>query len=212
VDESTPCNLVASRDGQIVSILVKDGVRYVKKGQTVQEGDLLVGGIVDTRLGYYVVHAKAEILARITDVVSHTVPLVSEQSVRTGRCKRVFVWTVFGKEFSFPSSSCSYDSYETVREIKYLSFGEDAAVPVVLTEIRYYETVPVSVELTEEQAAEQARVFLNESDRIRLNGVSVESFSERTERVGDSVTVIRTRGLIVDICEEKEFYFEGEGH
>ena len=35
----------------------------------------MVGGIVDTRLGYYVVHSKAEILARVTDVSSQTVPL-----------------------------------------------------------------------------------------------------------------------------------------
>ncbi|MBQ1272878.1 MAG: sporulation protein YqfD, partial [Clostridia bacterium] len=114
VDDGNPCNIVASRDGQILSMLVQSGMRYAQKGQTVQKGELLVGGIMDTRLGYYVVHAKAKIMARVTDIQTETVDLVQTQSDRTGRYKVRREWNFFGKTLPTVSwDDCPYAEYET---------------------------------------------------------------------------------------------------
>ncbi len=213
IDENTPCNIVAARDGQILSVLVKDGIRYIQKGQTVQKGDLLVGGIVDTRLGYYVVHAKAEILARVTDVSSQTVSLTQTVRSRTGRVKVKRIFSFFGKEIDCsPNFRCPYAEYETVTETKHLSLGEDAAVPVILTEIFYYETDSYDTQITPEQAEFFARRDLEESDRLRLYNAETESMQETVTYEENSVTVTQVRSLIVDICEPKEFYFEDEGY
>lgn len=212
IQPDTPCNLVASRDGQIISILVKNGIRCVQKGQTVQKGDLLVGGIMDTRLGYYVVHADAEILARVTDVTSQTVSLTRTVTQRTGRVKVQRIWSFFGKKIAFPPRfTCPYEEYDTVTEVKHLSLGDEGIVPISLTEVYYYETQSHSREITEQEAEFFARRRLDEADRLRLCGVSVESEEETVSCDGQSVTVTRIRSLIVDICEEKEFYFEDEG-
>ncbi len=209
VDDGTPCNIVASRDGQIVSILVQTGMRYAQKGQTVQKGDLLVGGIMDTRLGYYVVHAKAKILARIADTQYERVPLVRTVTERTGRCVIQREWNFFGKKVDgSPFFRCPYAEYETVTQTKHLSLGEDAEVPVTLTETYYYETVSHDTQITPEEAEAIARARLDEADRLRFYGVEVESVNETVTVASDGVTVTRVRSVIVDICEDKGFYFE----
>ncbi len=209
VDDGSPCNIVASQDGQIVSTLVQMGMCYVKKGQTVQKGDLLVGGIMDTRLGYYVVHAKAKIMARITDIQTETVALTQTKSIRTGRSAVLREWSFFGKKIrENPWFSCPYESYETETTVKHLSFGEDCVMPVTLTETHYYETVSTAVELSEQEAELQARQQMNEADRLRFYGVEVESVKEDVVFFPDRVTLTRTRSVIIDICEDKAFYFE----
>lgn len=212
IDDKTPCNIVASQDGQILSMLVLDGIRCVQKGQTVQRGDLLVGGIVDTRLGYYLVHAKAQILARVTDVQSETVPLTQKTAVRTGRVCVRREWSFFGKKWNLsPSFSCPYEAFEIVTKKKHLSFGDDASVPITLTETYYYETVSSEEIRSPEDALQIARIRLDEGDRLRYYGVEIESLEETVTIAADSVTVTRTRSVILDICEEKEFYYEDEG-
>ncbi len=209
VDDGTPCNIVASRDGQIVSVLVQAGMRYVQKGQTVQKGDLLVGGIMDTRLGYYVVHSKAQIMARVTDVSEQTVSLNQSRLLRTGRYKVKRQWNIFGKSFdASPFFSCPYGSFETETQQKNLSFGDSSVVPVTLTETYYYETEFYEIHLTPQQAEALAKTALDELDRLRLFGVEVESVKETVTQTPDSVTVTRTRSILTDICEDKEFYFE----
>ncbi len=209
VDDGSPCNIVASRDGQIVSVLVQSGMRYVKKGQTVQKGDLLVGGIMDTRLGYYVVHSKAKIMARVTDVSQKTVSLTQVKTRRTGRYKIKREWNLFGKTVDgSPHFSCPYERYETETVQKHLSFGTDSVVPVTLTETFYYETEVYDIQLTPEEAEGLARQRLAESDRLRLVNAEVETERETVSFDGQSVTVTCTRSLILDICQDKEFYFE----
>ena len=209
VDDGTPCNIVASRDGQIVSVLVRTGARYVQKGQTVQKGDLLIGGIMDTRLGYYVVHAKGKILARVTDIQSETVPLIQKVKERTGRYTVKRIWNFFGKEMDgSPWFSCPYNEFEIVTQTKYLSFGNGAEVPISLTEIYYYETTPHESEITLEEAKAIAINRMNEADRLRFYDIEVESVTETMTETPESVVFTRERSIIVDICEDKAFYFE----
>jgi len=208
MEPEKPCNLVASRDGQIVSLLVQRGMRYVQKGQTVQKGDLLVGGLMDTRLGYYPVHAKAEVYARTAESYSQTVSLIRTEKIPTGRFRVKREWNFFGKRFCLPGFSCPYSSYETRVTVKHLSFGADAAVPITLTETYYYETEAFSREISPEEAEEEALRLLNEADRLRLWGVVVERCDQTVTRSDHAVTVTRDYGIIRNIAEEKEFYFE----
>ena len=65
VDTQSPSNLIASVDGQIEALRVTGGLITVKLGETVKKGDLLVSGIIDSAaLGYRLVRARGEVLAR----------------------------------------------------------------------------------------------------------------------------------------------------
>ena len=62
--ESTdPCNVVASRAGQIVRMEVYDGQAVLQKGDAVQKGQLVVSGVVKSTKGITILrHASAQVL------------------------------------------------------------------------------------------------------------------------------------------------------
>ena len=46
IDKNTPCDIIATRDGIITKVLVKNGMEVVKIGDAVLKGDVLISGIV----------------------------------------------------------------------------------------------------------------------------------------------------------------------
>lgn len=82
VAESVGVNIVAKKDGRITDMQITRGSRAVQNGAIVKKGDLLVSGVYDTaRFGTRFVHAKATILAEVSDTYTVTVPLTEEQIV-----------------------------------------------------------------------------------------------------------------------------------
>ena len=75
-------NVVASRPGRIERVELVRGLVVVGKGDTVDEGDLLVSGLYDSNVyGYRWTHAEARVYARTVREFHITVPLTYEQKV-----------------------------------------------------------------------------------------------------------------------------------
>ena len=87
IDTSTPCNIVASKDGIIHQPIVMEGELVVEVGDTVRKGQLLVSGIIehqDTQIVRYV-HARANIWARTWYEGKGQADFSSVLKTRTGR-------------------------------------------------------------------------------------------------------------------------------
>lgn len=80
-------DIVSDVEGVIVSMVVKEGVPYVKIGDTVNVGDILVCGAVpvydENQLvsGYQYYHAQADILVETMQHYTDTLPLSYEKSI-----------------------------------------------------------------------------------------------------------------------------------
>lgn len=81
--ESTdPCNVVASRAGQIVRMEVYDGQAVLQKGDAVQKGQLVVSGVVKSTKGITILrHASAQVLVEYSEQKTVTVPLTQTLKV-----------------------------------------------------------------------------------------------------------------------------------
>lgn len=85
VESNEPCNVVASRGGQIVSMQVYDGQRAREDGETVKKGDLLVSGAVANAKNKTILrHADAQVLAEYSDTHTVSVPLTQTLKVPSG--------------------------------------------------------------------------------------------------------------------------------
>ncbi len=73
-----PSNLVAARDGVIVSIDCESGQAAVKVGDAVTKGSLLIGGVVDSKVGPLLKHAQGTVTARTERELTVTVPFAEE--------------------------------------------------------------------------------------------------------------------------------------
>lgn len=76
IDTKVPANVVAARDGQIVSMAVTDGRAAVRKGDAVREGEILVSGVFEDRWGLnHLLRANAKVIARVPESLAVEVPL-----------------------------------------------------------------------------------------------------------------------------------------
>ena len=145
IDTKVPANVVAARDGQIVSMAVTDGRAAVQKGDAVREGEILVSGVFEDRWGLnHLLRANAKVIARVPESLAVEVPLTQSRAVPSGRVVKrrylelpgvrlpLFLYSgldgeykvekvtrppvLFGVEMPFPVTRETYIFYETEEE------------------------------------------------------------------------------------------------
>lgn len=85
VGEEFPCNVIATRAGQIVSLDIYEGGKTVRVGDSVKEGDVIVSGIIEDKKGRtYYKHARAKAVATFTEEKIIEVPLEQTALVPEG--------------------------------------------------------------------------------------------------------------------------------
>ncbi|MBR5515823.1 MAG: sporulation protein YqfD [Clostridia bacterium] len=84
-ENQTPRNLVASHSGIVEKVSVYSGKSHVEDGSVVKKGDLLVSGIVDSKLERTrLCRADAEVCAVVTQSFSEEVEYAAKKQVYTG--------------------------------------------------------------------------------------------------------------------------------
>lgn len=108
---STPCNVIAERDGKIISAEIYGGSMLYEIGSGVKKDDVMVSGIVTDGAGNtYIQHADARIIAEFEEEVSFYREFVTTEQVKTKESYTKKYIKLFG--FTFPHSSAEYlDGY-----------------------------------------------------------------------------------------------------
>ena len=100
VNESEPTNVIAAKPGLITKVRALDGEKRVLPGTSVQQGQLLIAGVVDTggtekpSVTTRFLAGKGEVWARTWYDLTVCVPLTYEKKVYTGKEKRshTLIW------------------------------------------------------------------------------------------------------------------------
>ncbi|MCL2838404.1 MAG: sporulation protein YqfD [Oscillospiraceae bacterium] len=86
IPEDVPCNIIATRGGIIEVMNIRNGLSMVNVGDAVNEGDLLVSGVIDSETaGARFVHSFGEVFARTWYEATAEYELNFEERVDTGR-------------------------------------------------------------------------------------------------------------------------------
>lgn len=192
-------NLVAARDGRILSIEVYSGQTAVTVGQGVTGGMLLVGGAVESASGNTVFRRSAgRILAETTRTLTVTVPLEETlllpdgQTVFRPMC-RFLAWDIplFG-------SSALTDSY-AVTEYQHLPKNGELTLPIGFIHRYYAHLSPTHVLRTADEASLLAEERLQQQkEALSLTGVTLLGESERRVEKTDAALTV----TVVCRCEE----------
>ncbi len=78
IASTEPANLVAVRDGVVLSVECASGQAAVKEGDAVTEGSLLISGVVDSKVGPLMKHAQGTVMARTQRQITVSVPFAEE--------------------------------------------------------------------------------------------------------------------------------------
>jgi similar to stage IV sporulation protein len=160
IDEDKPCNIVAKRDGIIISIQAKNGLAMVKNGDTVVKGQLLISGNIESvypEFGTKQVHVLGEVVARTWYEVKKEVPVKRIIRKRTG--DEWSRYSIYFLDFllPLPAGKIPFDKYETGTFDKALVIANNFRLPLGLTIQRFFELEEEEVLLNPEEARELAK-------------------------------------------------------
>ncbi|MBQ9097417.1 MAG: sporulation protein YqfD [Clostridia bacterium] len=157
---TNPCNIVASHSGLITSMLVKEGRHVVTEDMYVSEGQLLVGGIMDSvAMGVRYVHADAEIWATTEESLSETFSLITSETNRTGNNSVRYTLKFGNLPISTPLIGKSFAAYETEDTESTFHIGS-VYFPISLIKTEYMETLTETVVCPQEQIEQEAQQYL----------------------------------------------------
>lgn len=132
VNESEPTNVIAAKPGLITKVRALDGEKRVLPGTSVQQGQLLIAGVVDTdgtekpSVTTRFLAGKGEVWARTWYDLTVRVPLTYEKKVYTGKEKRSYtlIWGENRLKIGAKGSSiCNVDCDKIKNQTQWTLFG-----------------------------------------------------------------------------------------
>lgn len=174
VPSGVPCNIVAKHSGLIKKITVREGDTIAQENQYVQEGDLLVSGIRETKfIGMRLVRADADVQAETEHEITDQFSVRKMNNVKTGKHQVRYGLKLFGKEWDFFRKVPQYTHFEaTITETQCKLF-DNLYLPFGIKKIVYEETEPVETILSKEEAVKQAKEELNKRLETELIGATI---------------------------------------
>lgn len=179
----TPCNLIASKEGQIKRIEAYDGQASVKLNQGVKKGDLLVSGIISDSLGQTMLrHAQGKVIAQTKNTYEIRVPLEQVKREYTGKTVTRRYLGVFGAKlplFIAVRLQGMYETEQSTQEVSLFGFH----LPMTLYTLTYSEYTEEQISFTQEEAKENALQQLEEKKSQELSQATVldESIDTKIE-------------------------------
>jgi len=216
LEENTPCDIIASKDGIIEEIMPLNGEAQVEVGDTVCVGDVLISGYM-----YYdnadpgqdqnsdkrevKVRAQGIVKARVWYQKAIKVSLVQEEKKLTGRLKKTYKLNVGKHTLNFQWGKTSFDLYDvnTVADTKLFSkFMGGLSFSVVNIEELENKKRFLGVEGATAEAEKQ---LLSEFESfVDNNKVTQKKMEFTLDADGKSVIGSLTMEVIEDIGQKKE--------
>ena len=206
-NESVPTNVVAKRAGLVTRVRALDGEKKVLPGTSVQEGQLLIAGVVETggtekpSVTTRFLAGKGEVWARTWYELSVRIPLSYEQKTYTGGEKRRFslLWGENRLKIGAKGSSICHGDCDKIKNQTPWSLFGLVSLPITWETETYlpYETVTV----TRSRAA--AETIGEEVLKAQLAALLDKDGSVTSERVASAVQGDTLLVTLSAECEEQ---------
>lgn len=150
-------DVVAAEAGVIRGVSAIKGVPLVKRGDTVDEGDVLISGVMQGAYGeYYLHHACGSVTATVYREYLVVIPLEGNEKVYTGNSKTKTSYIVLGKRADmFFDELSPFEKADAETQTKAVSiFG--LKTPIVKQSVTYKEYVLRPKSLSVEDATREA--------------------------------------------------------
>ncbi len=216
-EDKTPCNLIATEDGVVVSIITRAGVPLVKAGDEVKREDVLVYSKIDynkimgENYGYETVCSDADILIRVNKEYKDIVNRKYEKRVYTGRIQKVKGIKINNLYLTISKEKCKFKKYDTETTYSDDRYGFKK-LPVTYFYTTYREYELVESEYTDEELQNILEKKIdNYIEKLKENSIQTESksvnirlYSESAVAEGTITTVepaFKKEQFIVDECD-----------
>ena len=204
VDERSPANVVARREGLVLDVQALDGVACVLPGTTVTKGQLLISGVEDTgTYGARLLAGLGTVKARTWYTLTAEIPLTLPQKQYTGEEKSCFSLVLGTHRIKlFSNSSIQGENYDKITNRYACSlFGVPLPATIVKEQYRFYDLVSPSAadDASRQQAEDMGEAALTAYLNTLLEGYGTVSSTLCTSRQQGDVLAVTLRAE----CEEQ---------
>lgn len=195
-----PANLVAACDGVIVSVDTAAGQSAVKPGDAVRQGDLLISGVMDSKVGPQLKHAAGSVIARTAHTITVTVPLIEAVTVPSATVVQPRLFA-FGLSVPlYTSGSLPGEPLAAFEKRPVVAGG--VPLPLGLSLTRYTYTTEEQRRHTPDQARRLAEERLSAAEEELTAFLTIESRTPHVSNTETAVTItveyVGTREIAVE--------------
>ena len=210
IDRTTPCDILAKKDGLIIGMAVSAGTPLKKEYDVVKAGEVLVSGKITAEndgVGqiYEYIRARAEVWAKLYYEMTLFVPYTYTEKEYTGKKCQGYRLNFFNRNINLINAGNKFVNYDKIVSHRQLNFGEDYPLPIIIITEQCREFVLVERIRDDEQAREIAERMVNsrimrefdfETDiydkalsfKQEENGIRVSALITALERIDEAVT------------------------
>ncbi|MBS6516804.1 MAG: sporulation protein YqfD [Clostridium sp.] len=178
--DSTPADLVAAEDGEIVSVIVRSGTPMVHPGDIVKKGQVLVSGTISitddsgTVISEHTVRADADIVGRRRRVDKKKISMWHEERLPTGRKRRGLFFQIFGKTFILLPPDFKGAEWIYTSETRQAHITETFCLPFFYGTIGAEEYALCTMNYTEKELSRMAEEYRRETEaKLIEKGVQI---------------------------------------
>lgn len=210
VDRRTPTDIIAAKDGVIVSMAVSAGTPLVQADDVVEKGDMLVGGEViikagEEELGKEYVHAEAVVKAKLWYSIEEEIDLKYTQKEYTGEFKDDISVILKDTIIDFIKPNVKYEEYDLEKIYEKPFAIGDYKFSLALRKDRYKEYVTVEKTRTADEAKIEleAKVQSKAKELLKDDSELVDIKTEYTQS-GETLKVNAVVTVIERIEEQRK--------
>ncbi len=211
VPAGRPANVVAEKDGVIVSCTAVRGTGMVQPGDTVQKGALLISGTVETKHGgTLLVHAEGAVQAKTWQNKSGTFPRNIRTETDTGESRTRYGIRIGDLDISLYGKNAPFETYRTELEQHSLRLWGELYLPVTLEKSTLYKTDVNYVTLPPEETAQYYGQKLMEEIEIPDDGEIINTEYSYILNTDGTISVTCTVECMEEIGKTREILEETE--
>lgn len=210
IDENAPTMVYALKSGIITRMSVLEGARVLTLGDTVQAGDIIVTGIMDSiASGKRTVHAMADVQARTWYELSAQIMLDTSQKTYTGRTKTKIAVIIAGIRINlYFNGGISFVNYDKITSEKSLVMMTGNVLPIAVVSEKYTEYTRTDATLGVLKAAELLEKRLMDRLNQKIGDGEIVTTSFDTSLENNVLEVTLKAECLEQIASERPFTAE----
>ena len=140
INEEDYCNIVATKDAQIVKISAQNGIPVVKTDDIVTKGDILIAGWIDGKYtGTRYVHSEGEVKAKVWYTEKEQVTLDQVVERDTGNSEQKYKIKINNFTINLFKSLSIFEKYDTIETCNQIKIFSNFYLPIELIKLTNME-------------------------------------------------------------------------
>lgn len=199
IDKTEVCNIVATKNAIISKIIVQNGTARVEVGDEVNEGDLLVEGVMEgVHTGNRYVHADATVYGKITYEKEKKESFLQNKKVKTGNIEHKNKICINNFKINLNKGVSKFENYDTIMESKKMKLFSNFYLPIEIQKTTNEEFILEEKNYQEEELKEKIVLELEEELE---NEYQLSNYKEENKK-REVVAIPDTDGLTVKVIYE----------